>query len=201
MTQPADLIIATQSVVRHRLFRAVGLSPICQPANIDEAAIKAALLSDQVPHRDIADALAETKAGKIARRNPNAIVIGADQVLSADTDLLDKPKDQAELRAQLMSLRNWTHQLYSATVAFENARPVWRFIGSARITMRNFSDTALDKYLNQHGDDLLDTVGGYKIEDGGAALFGKVEGDYFSILGIPFLEVLDFLRTRGLAPK
>lgn len=197
MTQ---LIIATKSAARRHLFAEVGLNPICEPANIDEAAIKASLLAEGAPHRDIADALAETKAARIAQRHPQAVVIGSDQVLSCGDVLYDKPNDLDDLRAQLSNLRGATHKLFSAAVVFENARPVWRFIGEARITMRDFGDIALDDYITRHGDDLLDTVGGYKIEQGGAALFSRVEGDYFSILGIPFLEVLGFLRTRGLAP-
>lgn len=194
----SNIILATASTARAALFKSIGLDPICMPARIDEAAVKSSMLADDAPHRDIADTLAETKAAKIALRYPTDIVIGADQVLSAQGRLFDKAKDLAELRDQLTFLRGKTHQLISAVVAYEENKPVWRHIGIVRLTMRDFSDGFLETYLSESGSGLLDTVGGYKIEENGAALFNHIEGDYFSILGIPFLEVLAFLRTRGL---
>ena len=125
-------------------------------------------------------------------------MLGADQVLVQAGTLYDKPADLPEARAQLSALRGKTHELLSAAVIYEGGRPVWRHIGRAQLIMREFSDIFLDTYIDRHGDDLLATVGCYKLEADGACLFSRVQGDYFSILGLPLLEVLQFFRTRGV---
>lgn len=172
-----------------------------EPARIDESAIKASMLSEGVSPRDVADCLADLKAKKIASRYPQALVLGSDQVLEVGGEILDKPPSMEAAGEQLKSLRGRTHTLHSAAVIYENARPVWRHVGQAKLTMRDFSDQFVEAYLTRNGSGLLATVGSYKIEEGGAVLFSRIEGDYFSILGMPLLEVLAFLRTRGLAQE
>jgi predicted house-cleaning NTP pyrophosphatase (Maf/HAM1 superfamily) len=143
-----------------------------------------------IPHKEAALALA-TEATERARE------IGADQVLSCDDRLFDKPRDAAEAREQLATLRGRTHELHAAAVIYEDARPVWRHVGRAQLSMRPFSDGFLDDYVAAQGAALCETVGGYRIEAGGAQLFVRVQGDLFTIMGLPLLELLAFLRSRG----
>ncbi len=159
------------------------------------------MLAEAAPARDIADALAELKAHRVAARLPERLVLGADQVLVCDGRLFDKPRDLDEARRQLEALRGRSHELLAAAVVFEAGRPVWRHIGRAQLQMRPFSDAFLDAYLRAEGCDLLATVGAYRLESGGAQLFSRVQGDYFSILGLPLLELLGFLRSRGICSE
>ncbi|WP_112320856.1 Maf family protein [Oceanibium sediminis] len=197
MTKP-DFILASGSAVRAQLLRTNGAAPLVVPARVDEAALKDAMLSEQAAPRDIADALAEMKARRVAMKHPEALVLGADQVLVHNKTLIDKPTTLDEARAQLKTLRGSAHELLSAAVIYEGARPVWRHIGRAQLIMRDFSDSFLDAYIARHGNGLLATVGCYKLEEDGPTLFSRVQGDYFSVLGLPLLEVLQFLRTRGV---
>jgi septum formation protein len=192
------LILASASASRAALLREAGVPFESVPAPVDEVSVKAAMLSEGAPPRDIADALAELKARRGAGRTPDRLVLGADQVLVCDRRLFDKPRDLDEARAQLEALRGRPHELLSAAVVFEAGRPVWRHIGRAQLVMRPFTDGFLDDYLARHGDAILSTVGGYRLEAGGSQLFARVQGDIFTIMGLPLLELLAFLRTRGL---
>lgn len=167
-------------------------------AAVDEAAVKAGMLAEGAPGRDIADALAELKARRVAARAPEHLVLGADQVLVADGRLYDKPRDLTEARDQLRELAGGPHELFSAAVVFEGGRPVWRHVGRARLLMRAFREDFLEDYVEAEGKALLSTVGGYRLEERGAQLFTRVEGDLFTVMGLPLLEVLGFLRTRGV---
>jgi septum formation protein len=195
---PRPLILASQSPARAGLLAGAGVPFEAFPARVDEAAVKAGMLAEGAPPRDIADTLAELKAQRLAHRVPEALVLGADQVLVCDGEIFDKPADEAAARAQLLRLRGRPHELLSAAVVFEGGAPVWRHVGRARLVMRDFSDAFLDDYLAAEGEALLDTVGAYRLEGRGAQLFSQVEGDHFAILGLPLLELLDFLRTRGV---
>jgi len=139
--------------------------------------------------------LAEAKAKAVAI-DRTGLVLGADQVLSFDGETFDKAHDLKEVRGQLQRLRGKQHLLLSAAVIVENGSAVWRRIGRATLTMRDFSDPFLDQYLREEGEAILHSVGGYRIEARGAQLFSEISGDYFSILGLPLLEVLEFLRER-----
>jgi len=194
----APLILASRSAARAEVLRRAGVRFDVAAPGVDEAAIKAAMRAEGAPGRDVADALAELKAQRISGRMPGYLVLGADQVLVCDALLYDKPRDLAEARAQLTALRGRRHVLLSAAVVFEAGRPVWRHVGRAELAMRPFSDAFLDEYLAAAGADALDTVGSYRLEDRGAQLFVRVDGDLFTIMGLPLLPLLDFLRGRGV---
>lgn len=196
-----QIILASGSEIRLSLLKNAGMDVTVQAARIDEDAIKAALVADGAPARDIADALAEGKARKVSLKNPGALVIGCDQVLAYGQEMLSKPKTIEEARAQLNRLRDDKHQLLSAAVIYEDGEPIWRHIGLARLTMRDFSDDYRDDYLERNWDSIRQSVGGYKLEEEGVRLFSRIDGDYFTILGIPLLELLSYLTIRGTLPK
>ena len=192
------LILASGSSTRLAMLTAAGVEATAIPARIDEAAIKDAMLAEAAAPRDIADKLAELKALRVSTRNPGALVLGGDSVLVAEGRLFDKPDDLTAARAQLLALRGRKHQLVSAAVVALDGLPVWRHVGAATLTMRPFSDAFLDAYLARIGDLALTSVGCYHLEGLGAQLFARVQGDYFTILGLPLLELLGFLRARGV---
>ncbi|MFV0473394.1 MAG: Maf family protein [Pikeienuella sp.] len=193
----APLVLASASATRADMLRRAGVAVEILPARVDEEEMKSALRADRLNPRDQADALAEMKAVRVSARLPGALVIGADQVLDFNGEAFDKPADMQAARAQLLRLRGARHHLFSAAVIALDGAPIWRQIGRATLTMRAFSDAFLDDYLAAMGEDALTTVGAYRIEDRGAALFTRIEGDWFSILGLPLLELMAFLRTRG----
>jgi septum formation protein len=167
--------------------------------NVDEDAVKAALKAEGATPRAVADALAETKAVKLSRRLPGALVLGADQVLALpDGTMFDKPRDLAEAADQLRRLRGIEHRLISAAVVAENGTAVWRAVDTAKLVVREFTDAFLGDYLAAEGDAILGCVGGYRLEGLGAQLFARVSGDHFTVLGLPLFAVLDYLRVRGV---
>lgn len=198
---PNQIILASRSIIRRQLLENAGVTPTVERARIDETALKASLLAEGATPRDIADTLAEIKAQRVSTRFPQALVIGADQVLDLNGILVNKPQTRAEAKAQLLQLRGRQHSLISAVVLLRGGQPVWRHIGRANLWMRNFSDGFLDHYLAEMGDDILTTVGCYKLEKQGVRLFSKIEGDYFTVLGMPLVEILNYLSETGMLEK
>ena len=195
------LILASQSAGRIAMLRAAGVYVEPCPALVDEDSIKMALMQSGAKPRDIADALAEAKALKISRKQPTAMVLGCDQILlSADGKIFDKPEDKDEARAHLAALSGASHRLISAAVICEQGKPVWRIVDSAQMTMRALSAAFIDQYVDTYWNEIRHCVGCYRIEAEGAQLFASVSGSQFTIIGMPLLPILDYLRVRGLLP-
>ncbi len=194
------LILASGSATRAKVLRDAGLTIFTARPLIDEDAIKAGLRTEGLSPRDQADALSEVKALSVSRKK-SGFVIGADQMLALGSDVFDKPKDRDEARASLQALRGKTHTLLTAAVIAKDGAVIARFMDTPQITMREFSDPFLETYLDEIGDAALTSVGAYQIEGRGVQLFSRVDGDYFSILGLPLLQILAFLRDHGLAGR
>jgi septum formation protein len=188
--------LASTSTIRAALLRGAGVEIEIAAAGVDEPALKAGLLAEGAGARDIADALAEAKAVKVSRKRPE-LVIGADSTLEVEGRLYDKPADLDEARRHLLAFRGKPHKLHSAAVIAEDGAPLWRHAATATLTVRAFSDAFLEDYVAAEGEALLSSVGCYRLEGPGAQLFSRIDGDYFAILGLPLLQVLDFLRVRG----
>ncbi len=192
------LVLASGSRTRAAMLEQAGVSAILDKPLVDEDEVKAAGRAEGVPADAVAEALAELKTQRIARRHPGALVVGADQMLECEGRWFDKPADRAEARAQLLDLRGRTHRLVSCAVVVRDGERMWHKVDSARLTMRNFSESFLDDYLDRVGDEVLHSVGAYQLEGLGAQLFQRVEGDFFTILGLPLLPLLGFLRVHGV---
>ena len=191
------LILASGSAIRATLLRNAGLEFEIAPARVDEAAIRAALEGEGASPRDQADALAEMKARKASARHPGRLVLGCDQILAQGHRIFTKPETPDAALADLKALRGATHQLYSAAVLYLDGEPQWRHVGVVRLTMREATDTWLDAYVARNWDSIRHSVGGYKLEEEGVRLFSRIDGDYFTVLGLPLLELLSYLTLRG----
>lgn len=191
------IVLASKSPARTSVLKAAGVPFETQVAGVDEAAVKAGLLAEGQGPREVADALAELKAIKVSRARPDALVIGADQTLDLGGALFDKVETLAEARERLQLLRGKTHKLHSAVVVARGGEAIWREVPPAKLTMRDFSDRFIDSYLAARGEGILSSVGCYQLENEGVQLFSRIEGDYFTILGLPLMGLLDFLRLHG----
>jgi septum formation protein len=196
-----QLLLASSSEIRLNLLRSAGLDVIAHPARIDEEAIRDSLTSEGATPRDIADALAEMKAAKLAAKHPQGLVLGCDQTLDLDGTCLGKAETPEAARDQLCLLSGKEHKLHSALVIFDHGKPVWRHLGTARLTMRDFTDEYLDAYLSRNWPQVSYCVGGYMIEAEGIRLFSAISGEYHTILGLPLLPLLSWLTLRGFIPS
>jgi septum formation protein len=191
------IVLASKSASRQAILRAAGVPFEVMGSGVDEDAAKAHLLAEGQGPREIADHLAEAKAVAVSRALPGAIVIGADQTLDLDGELIDKAETLGEGRNRLRRLRGRSHLLHSAVVVAQHGASVWNYMESPRLTMRAASDAFVDGYLTRHGEALLGSVGVYQLENDGAQLFDEIDGDYFAILGLPLLPLLRLLREKG----
>lgn len=200
MADKAHVILASGSQTRLTLLKSAGLAFTVLPAAIDEGAIKDALTSEnsEIDPADVAEVLARAKGEAVSAANPDSIVIAADQTLSLDGQIFSKPADLEEARDTLLQLRGKEHFLHSAVAIAEGGEVTWAHAESSRLKMRRFSFGFLGEYLVRAGDDVCQSVGAYQIEGLGLQLFEELDGDYFSILGLPMLPLLDELRRRGV---
>jgi septum formation protein len=195
----SGLLLASQSASRRAMLAAAHVPFIAEAAGVDEDAVKQAMLAEGTDGRRLADALAELKAIKLSRRHPTTLVLGCDSTVTAeDGSLIDKAESREQSRAQLQSLRGTTHRLTSAAVVALGGEPIWRHVDTAKLTMRHFSDAFLESYLDAEWPAIGGCVGGYRLEGMGIQLFSRIDGDHFTILGLPLLPLLDWLRVRGV---
>jgi septum formation protein len=192
------LVLASGSRIRAELLENAGLSIVVDPADIDERAVEEPLLKAGFSPDDLAQVLAEAKANDVSERRPGDLVIGADQILAFEGERHTKPENMEAARRQLLSFSGKTHELLSAVVISRDGEAVWRHVSTARLTMRDLSPAFVGHYLAQVGDVALSSVGAYQLEGPGVQLFEKIEGDYFTILGLPLLPLLAELRKLNV---
>lgn len=195
---PPGLVLASRSAARAALLHNAGVNFHIAAADIDENAIRRSVRAESGDAAAAAALLADSKAIEVSRHHGDALVIGADQILDCDGVWFDKPVDLQRARDDLLALRGRTHQQLSAVSVVRNGVPLWRYVETANLTMRDFSDDFLDDHLAAVGDAVLASAGAYQLEGPGVQLFSLIEGDYFAILGLPLLPLLDFLRQQGL---
>jgi septum formation protein len=189
------LVLASRSKIRQTLLIAAGIPVELCPADLDERGVEVGALS-QAPGA-VAALLAREKACAVAKLNTSRLILGADQTLALGVKRFTKPADRTAARAQLRALSGRTHELYSAIAFVQGGTSLFEFVGVASMTMRALSDQFLDCYLDVAGAAAITSVGGYQIEGPGIHLFERVEGDYFTVLGLPLIPALDFLRRHG----
>jgi septum formation protein len=195
------IILASGSATRAQLLKSAGVAFETLRPHVDEDAVKRSLHAEKADAKRIADTLAEMKALKVSQAHPGALVIGSDQVLDFAGKIVNKSQSLAEARALLMRLRGKQHDLLSAVVLARGGQVIWRHVEKASLWMNAFSDEFLDGYLAAEGQTLLGSVGCYQIEGRGLQLFSRIDGDYFSILGLPMLPLLSALRAQGALPQ
>lgn len=196
MTVP--FILASGSSTRADLLRRARVPFEIVVPRVDEDQVRRSLEAEAAKPRDIADALAELKARRIADKHPGAMVLGCDQVLDLEGRVLSKPGSPEEAVAQLTEMQGRRHQLLSAAVIYENGQPVWRHVGQVRLRMRELSPGFIESYIARNWDSVRHSVGAYKLEEEGVRLFSAIEGDLFNVLGMPLIELLNYLILRGL---
>lgn len=195
---PPPLILASASQSRRQILANAGLDFAIEPSGVDEDEVKLSLVGERAKPGDIATTLAEMKATRVSTRRSGALVIGADSTLACNGRLFDKPPTLAAARQQLAELGGQTHELHSAVVVAQNGARIWQAADHGRLTMRSFTDSFLDAYLARAGEAVCASVGAYQLEGLGAHLFSRIEGDYFTILGLPLLPLLAFLAEHGI---
>ena len=198
-TPPASIVLASASITRRRLLEGAGVPHIVEPSRVDEDEIKLSMRAEQATGVEIVEVLAEAKAVYVSRKHPASIVLGADQVLESNGTTFDKPVDRTDALVQLQSLRGVKHQLISYAVIVRGGARVWQGVDRATLEIRaDATDEFFNAYLDAAGNDAFNGPGGYRIESLGAQLFSKVDGSHFTILGLPMLALLDYLRANGV---
>lgn len=192
------LVLASSSRSRQTMLTAAGVVFIADPACVDEGAVKKTLSAERADASTVAQTLAAMKADEVSHRHPDALVIGSDQMLACDGRWFDKPVDRGAAKAQLLDLRGRRHELISAVTVVRGNQPLWNHVGRATLTMRAFSEAFVDEYLERVGGDALLSVGAYQVEGHGIQLFETIAGDVFTIMGMPLLPLLGFLRSQGV---
>ena len=196
-----EIILASASKSRSALMKGAGIAVRIVPADINETAIRTTLQrNSETPAADIAEVLARAKAEAISNTERDAVVIGADQVLELDGKIFEKPVDMEAARKTILSLRGKTHQLHASVAVARAGKVVWAHTATAHMTMRDFDAEFTDRYLAAAGESVLGSVGAYQLEGVGVQLFSGIKGDYFTILGLPLLPLLDYLRREGVVP-
>jgi len=192
------IVLASGSAIRAQLLRQAGIPFEVHHPRVDEQAVKASLLGEGAPPRDIADALAELKARKVSAKSPGSLVLGCDQVLDFEGNLLSKPVSTDQALEQLSAMRGKRHMLLSAAVICRDGEPIWRHVGQVRLLMRGSSDAYLHGYVERNWDSIQHAVGAYKLEEEGVRLFSTIDGDYFNVLGLPLMELINYLALQGM---
>ena len=195
MSQP--IVLASGSEIRAQLFRNAGVNVRVQPARVDEDMVTASLLAEGAKPRDVADTLAELKAQKVSSNLPDALVIGCDQVLHFEGALLSKAASKADAQDQLRRMSGKSHELLSAAVIYEGGKPQWRHVGRSKLFMHSLSEAYIVEYVERNWEQIHHCVGCYQLEAEGVRLFSRIEGDWFTVLGIPLVELLSYLGLRG----
>ncbi len=194
---PDTIVLASGSPFRRKMLEDAGLTFLAERPEIDERAVEGAIEGSGVTPEDLAAILAEAKALDVSQKRPGALVIGTDQTLSLGDDVLHKPRDMEEARRRLLALSGRTHQLNSAVVLMRDGETLWRHVGVARLTMRLLDPGFIGRHLSRVGERALESVGAYQIEGEGIQLFERIEGDNFTIVGLPLLALLKKLRELG----
>lgn len=192
------IVLASGSAVRAQLLHQAGIEFAVQYPDVNEEVIKTALLAKGASPSDIAVALAEEKSIKIASNSTGSLVLGCDQVLDFGGRLLSKPENPDQALEQLTAMRGKWHMLLSAAVVCRNGEPIWRHVGQVRLRMRDSSDAYLSDYVSRNWDSIRHAVGAYKLEEEGVRLFSAIDGDYFNVLGLPLMELINFLALQGM---
>lgn len=193
-----QMVLASGSEIRAQLLRQAGLEFRVVLPRIDEESVSRALEAESARPRDIADTLAEMKARRVAGKEPDALVLGFDQVLDFNGSVLTKPESPEQAIAQITAMQGQRHMLLSAAVIVEKGEPIWRHVGQVRLRMRSLSPGFIDAYVARNWDSIRHAVGAYKLEEEGVRLFSAIEGSYFNVLGLPLIELLNYLELRGL---
>ncbi len=193
-----DIVLASSSAHRAALLKNAGIEFRQENSNLDERALEAPLEAEGILPADRAEILAQAKAENVAERNPGAWIIGCDQILALGDDVLHKPADMEAARRRLLALSGQTHYLYSAVVLVRDGETVWRHVTPCAMKMRSLSPQFIGRFLAQEGNDVLSSVGAYQLEKRGAQLFDSVGGDFFSVIGLPLLPLLQALRENGV---
>lgn len=196
-----EIVLASGSRTRAKLLEGAGVSFAVKTAGVDEESVRDSLRAEGASAADVAVALGEMKAISVSRNTPGALVIGGDQMLECNGVWFEKPRDRAHAEAHLKTLSGRKHILHSSVVVVLDSTRIWHVLDSVEVEVRPLSDAFIQHYLDQVGDQVFDSVGAYQLEGLGAQLFNRVKGDFFTVLGLPLLPLLEFLRVRGVLER